>query len=220
VLHDLPFLDSSGDPSNLFSKLHHYAFESLIICLKVVNLCWGRQQNRQGVQARSPSGPSFVEQWNSLLQILERWYKNRPEEFLPTFEREASQGSTSSEGRTFPIITLSNGASTLGNQLHHTAMLILLLNKPRTVRLWSVSSYTSLLWHAERLCGIALNNNRRECWDPCLLASLVLAAGRMTHESQQRALTVGFDRIQKLTGFNLTDILADLYQSWSYSGGI
>lgn len=195
---------------DLFGRISHYAYQAIVLSTEAVNICWGSTEP-QGYCASLPRS-SLVERWNSLLEKLERWYKYRPEEFLPIVEHEANQDSP------FPVIVFTNGASILSNQLHHTAILIMLLHKPRTVRLPGVSPYTSPLWHAERLCGIALTNDRRECWEPCLLASLVVAARRMTHKSQQRALLSGFRRIRDLTGFDVEEPLAAVRECWEPAG--
>ncbi|KAJ5580394.1 hypothetical protein N7450_006695 [Penicillium hetheringtonii] len=72
----------------------------------------------------------------------------------------------------------------------------------------------SPLLHAQRICSIALNNERRECWDPVLLASFLTAARRMTHESQQQEILRGFERIRRVTGWDASDFLHDLQEEW------
>jgi hypothetical protein len=201
--------EKEGD---LFGRISYYAYQAIVLSIEAVNICWGSSEPQRYCTSLPRSSP--VERWNSLLEKLQRWYAYRPEEFLPIVEHEANQDAA------FPVIVFTNGASILGNQLYHTAMLIMLLHKPRTIRLPNVSSYTSPLWNAERLCGIALNNDRRECWEPCLLASSVIAARRMTHKSQQRALLDGFRRIRDRTGFDITESLADLRKCWQPAVGL
>ncbi|PTB68123.1 hypothetical protein BBK36DRAFT_1114509, partial [Trichoderma citrinoviride] len=114
----------------------------------------------------------------------------------------------------FPTLYFTSGAGTFANQLYHTAMMLILAQKPRTLqvdqrRSWSLSR----LWHAQRICGISVNNNRYECWDPCLLASFYLAARHMTHETQQREILIGFNRIGAL-GWRVDGFVERLLQEW------
>ncbi|KAB8221424.1 hypothetical protein BDV33DRAFT_190411 [Aspergillus novoparasiticus] len=82
------------------------------------------------------------------------------------------------------------------------------------------SPVLSPLWHAYRICGIALNNDTREGWDPCLLASLLLAAKHMTHESQQQEILQGFNHIREITGWDTGEYLSHLREEWSFLDGI
>ncbi|GKT84311.1 C6 zinc finger domain-containing protein [Colletotrichum tofieldiae] len=94
-------------------------------------------------------------------------------------------------------------------------MLLLLQNKPRTLQAAAKkSSSLSPLWHAQRVCGIALNNDRRDSWDLCLVASLYLAAQRMTYEPQQRAILECFERVKALTGWNVDGFSAKAREDW------
>ncbi|KAJ5312116.1 hypothetical protein N7508_002946 [Penicillium antarcticum] len=87
--------------------------------------------------------------------------------------------------------------------------------RPRTARITDFhSAAMSPLWHAQRVCSISLHNDRRECWDPCLLASFFVAARRMTHESQQQEVLRGFNRIRTVTGWNTHDSLQGLRAEW------
>lgn len=122
-------------------------------------------------------------------------------------------GSTQS----FPVVLFANGLGVFANQLYHTAMLLLLHSRPRTARIAEYHSATmSPLWHAQRICSIALNNERQECWDPCLLASFLTAARRMTHESQQQEILHGFKCIRRVTGWEVGDLLQGLQTEWGF----
>lgn len=120
----------------------------------------------------------------------------------------------------FPVVLFTNGAAVFANQLYHTAMLLLLQNKPRTLQAAtaagkkSSSSSMSPLWHAQRVCGIALNNDRRDSWDLCLVASLYLAAQRMTYEPQQKAILECFDRIKSMTGWHVDGFSTKVREDW------
>lgn len=152
--------------------------------------------------------------WMQLIEDLEHWYQGRPAGFQAMLELEMDRQESGLD-QTFPIVLFGNGAGVFSNQLYHTAMLLLLNNRPRTARLTDYHSATmSPLWHAQRICSIALNNERSECWDPCLLASFVTAARRMTHEAQQQEILSGLGLIQEITGWNFGNLAGGLQDEW------
>lgn len=118
----------------------------------------------------------------------------------------------------FPLVLFTNGAAILANQLYHVSMLLLLQNRPRTLprdtKQHGRSVLLSPLWHAQRICGISLNNDIRANWDFSLLSSLYLAAQRMTYEPQQHAILRGITRIGNLTGWNIGALSAQLINEW------
>lgn len=191
---------------DIYARVFHYAHLPLLLCARALLWC----------NADSAGRP--VDTWMQLVDELERWYRARPQEFQPTLELELELELDL--GNNFPVILFTNGAGIFGNQLYHTAMLLLLLNRPRTAqaRLADSSfrpSVMSPLWHAQRICGIALHNDRRECWDLSLLASFLVAAKRMTHEAQQQEILHGFARIKALTGWDVGEYLDELRREWS-----
>ncbi|KAJ6129356.1 hypothetical protein N7512_002136 [Penicillium capsulatum] len=139
--------------------------------------------------------------WMHLVEELEKWYRERPRGFQPMMELGINGHST----------------GVFINQLYHTSMLLLLHNRPRTAPITDIQSTTmSPLWHAQRVCSIALNNDSRECWDTCLLASFLMASRRMTHEAQQQEVLRGFHRIQEITGWGANDFLQGLQEEWRF----
>jgi hypothetical protein len=175
----------------------------LFLCLRAMKFCWGDPADRIGLAG------DMVSTWRDIVDQLNAWYSQRPQEFLSMVEIEMADDG-------FPLILFTSGAAVFGNQLYHTAMFLLLRHKPRTVMLPSRhrSSTMSTLWHARRICGIALNNDRRECWDMSLVASLLVAARTMTHEAQHHVLLAGLDKVERLTGWGLSVIRDILQGEW------
>lgn len=190
---------SSSSP--IASKVFHCAQEPLRLCIEAANFCWDENRDRL----------VSIGNWKSIVESLNVWYTNRPIEFQPMVQWDDSRS-------TFPLWFFTTGGGLFANQLYHTAMLLLLQNKPKTVRLpHRQPSLASPLWHAQRTCGIALNNDRRECWDFCLLASLFVAAKTMTHEAQQLDILRGLERIQALTGWSVSYFTTSLRKYWHLS---
>lgn len=152
-----------------------------------------------------------------LVEELEQWYQERPQGFKPMMEIDLEEDQTMDIGKGFPVVLFAHGSGVFSNQLYHTAMLLLLHNRPRTARTTDFHSTSmSPLWHSQRICSISLNNERRECWDPVLLASFLAAARRMTHESQQQEILRGFERIRRVTGWEMGDFLHGLQGEWGF----
>lgn len=190
-----PSLDYIED---IYARLFHFTHLPLLLCAHALLWC----------NADTDSAGTPLDSWMQLVDELERWYRTRPQEFQPMLELDAGN---------FPVVLFTNGAGIFGNQLYHTAMLLLLQHRPRTARLADSRfqpSVMSPLWHAQRICSIALHNDRRECWDLSLLASFLVAAKRMTHESQHQEILHGFARIKALTGWDVGEYLDDLRREW------
>jgi hypothetical protein len=146
--------------------------------------------------------------WKAFSEALQKWYSIRPTDFKPMLEAEDGE-------QLFPLVLFTNGSAILANQLYHTSMLLLLQNRPRTLpKEHGRNIYLSPLWHAQRICGISLNNDTRTSWDFSLLASFYFAAKRMTYEPQQHAILRGLDRIGSLTGWNVLSLSAQLMHEW------
>ncbi|KAL3292769.1 c6 transcription factor [Colletotrichum asianum] len=212
-----PMSQQWNTSSAVAETIFQYTIEPLLLCAKVVNFCSGSfppQTTTPNANGTTPLTP--VHRWTMLSDALGLWYTNRAQEFRPMVEIDGGDETL------FPIILFTNGAAVFANQLYHTAMLLLLQNKPRTLQAavgtkksgGSSSSATSPLWHAQRVCGIALNNDRRDSWDLCLVASLYLAAQRMTYEPQQRAILECFERVKALAGWNVDGFAARVREDW------
>lgn len=194
-----------------------YAFQDinrmLQLCARAANLCSGYPSRPLlGSHGPDAAGLPVAQEWRLIAEELNAWYCSRPEKLQPVVELDHSP--TDAEPL-FPAILFTNGAAILGNQMYHTAMMLLLQHKSRTLMLdrrrlpaWSP------LWHAQRVCGIALSNDRRECWDLLLLASFYLVAKSMTYEPQQRYLLRGFDVVSRLTKWNVDHLKTMLQQEW------
>ncbi|KAK4234063.1 hypothetical protein C8A03DRAFT_18972, partial [Achaetomium macrosporum] len=200
-----PLVDAllQWNPSSWEEDMFYQASKPFLLCARLLSFC---------SMESTPSSPASFIPWRAVAEELNAWYMNRPQEFQPMVELEHD---CNNERRLFPAILFSSGAAIFANQFYHTAMLILLQRKPRTTLLGiRSSSLLSPLWHVQRICGTALNNDRRECWDPCLAASLHLAARGITYEPQQREVLRAFKSIEALTSWDMGYFSTDLHVRW------
>lgn len=189
------------------------ALKPLLLCAEAVNFCSSPSAppSPSSVADRTPR-PSPAHRWRVIAGELGGWYLNRPQEFQPIIELDLD---SEDDEHLFPTVLFTNGAAILANQLYHTAMLLLLQHKPRTIALEPKKSPSlSPLWHAQRICGIALNNDRRECWDICLVSSLYVAAKGMTYEPQQKEVRQRLDTVRALTGWDTEYFACELGNAW------
>ncbi|KAK1574608.1 uncharacterized protein LY79DRAFT_523604 [Colletotrichum navitas] len=201
------------DSSPIAETMFRCTVEPLLLCAQVVNFC--ASASRPHTAVGPGTRPTPVHRWTVLSDALGAWYANRAQEFWPMAEMDGEESL-------FPVILFTNGAAVFANQLYHTAMLLLLRNKPRVLQTAAAAAkkpsaaapLSSPLWHAQRVCGIALNNDRRDSWDLCLVASLYLAAQRMTYEPQQRAVLECFERVGALTGWHVDGFSAKAREDW------
>ncbi|CAI6334423.1 unnamed protein product [Periconia digitata] len=186
-----------------------YAHEAVSLCIDATTF----SRDDDNMWHRQRYGKSRADSWRTIVSRCQDWYKNRPQEFQPIIELYPSDGRLSDDE--FPTLVFSNGAAVLANQLYHTSMLLLLQKKPRFVTHVQPQSATfSSLWQSHRVCGIAVNNDRWDCWDPCLIASFLVAAKTTTHQSQHSVILNSLEKVQEMTGFRIAHHVESLKHEW------
>jgi hypothetical protein len=165
--------------------------------------------------ATPPTMPPQSTRWKALLDNLFAWYTNRPLELKTLIDVEDREAA-------FPTLLFTSGVGIWANTIYHTAMFLLLNQRPRSISLaeWQKSNMAdkgqvSPLWHARRVCGIAVNSNPEltRCWDPCMIASFSIAARRMTHSVQQSGLIACLNRVKSLS-WRVDGIIEGLHEEW------
>lgn len=101
----------------------------------------------QRISASQDAG--YVQRWDELNSIIEQWYESRPSQMRPVFT------SFDKTKDTFPIIVFSNPPAISGNQMFHSASLLMLQAKPKRGK---TRSSKSTFWHARQIVGISASN--------------------------------------------------------------
>ncbi len=107
-------------------------------------------------------------------------------------------------------------------------MFLLLRHQPQTATLSpdrhsgttdEVGVRTSSLWHARRVCGIAVSSDphHTRCWDPSMIAAFALTARLMTHPSQQKELLACLQHV-KASGWRVDGLVRSLREEWGRLG--
>ncbi|CCH44258.1 hypothetical protein BN7_3819 [Wickerhamomyces ciferrii] len=132
----------------------------------------------------------FDEKWRNLWEKTQAWFLNR-NTTSPLIEFK-----TNSSGD-FPVLVYGSGPAALSNQLYHTASIILLQNKPRTLRFQS--SVRPVTYHAKHIVGSTLNNEYLESWNN--INQCLWNAGKIfTHQDEHKTILNLIATIQEKTG--------------------
>ncbi|KEF63232.1 uncharacterized protein A1O9_01209 [Exophiala aquamarina CBS 119918] len=159
---------------------------------------------------------SRLTDWTHLLDQLWKWHSSRPTEVQALIEIDDHEA-------TFPTILFTSSAGIFVNMTYHAAMLLLLdhwpsnnLLVPFSSKAGVVETQVSPLWHARRVCGIALNSDpeHSKCWDPCMIAEFALAARLTPNPNQRNELLVCLDKV-RMAGWRVDGLVRRLREEWS-----
>ncbi|KND89502.1 hypothetical protein TOPH_05789 [Tolypocladium ophioglossoides CBS 100239] len=153
--------------------------------------------------------PVFGTRWIRLWKHISDWLESRPAPLCPVMT------ITSSDSSLFPTIIFSNPAAISGNQLYHTASLLMLQNKPRGVRL--SPEPRSILWPARRVCAISISSDHHGAWINGV-QSLCIAGRCMSHPAEHKAILELLERIETESGWGTRWQAEDLKTFWGNLG--
>ncbi|RBQ96796.1 hypothetical protein VDGD_00765 [Verticillium dahliae] len=156
---------------------------------------------------RSDAG--YRTSWARLWRHVEAWHALRP----PAMHHVLATPSTPSDP--FPTVLYSNAAAVSGNQLHHTAALLMLQNRPPGLRL--APRPRSALWHARRICGISMTNHHHGAWTNSI-QPLWIAGRCMSHPAEHAAILELLGRIERESGWGTKWRADDLKDFWGDLG--
>lgn len=175
-----------------------YANYIVHLCAEAMDLFADSSKGREDLSRR----------WTSLFSLLNDWYHFRPPEMRPVLDLPNLE--TEPE-RPFPVLLFSNPSAISGNQMYHTAALLMLQRIPRGTRL--PPRTRSMLWHARRICAISISNTDHACWTNCI-QPLWLAGRIMSNPSEHRAILKTYELIEKETGWGAKWRADDLRTFW------
>ncbi|KAK9314539.1 fungal-specific transcription factor domain-containing protein [Lipomyces starkeyi] len=189
-------LNAAGELFRVQPSYDMYANYAVFLCSCVTNL----------IASDSPTtGSSFDAEWEMLWNELRIWVEQRPVELKPLLSFDEENNAP------FPTILYGNGPAISGNQLYHTACILLMQNKPRSFKF--PKSKQSMLWHAKQICAISLNNTHHGCWNNAL-QPLWVAGRLMSHHTEHTAILKILEEIEKSTGWAMKWRGEDLKEFW------
>lgn len=191
--------------SGAFDSCANYA---VFLCASVVNVLsdWNPQFAQSDTLADLKT--SYSARWKALFDLLEDWYRSRPEEMRPLMSCPAALDD---QQHPFPIVLYGTAPAINGNQLYHASALLMLQEKPKDIRLGK--GHKSIHWHARQICGIAASNNEHGPWINAL-QPLWIAGKVMSHPTEHQAILDILALIEKETGWATSWRAEDLKEYW------
>ncbi|CAI7580639.1 unnamed protein product [Penicillium bialowiezense] len=159
-----------------------------------------------------------LSEWTFLWSDCQKWYNDRPVNVQQIVDIRGGEADhiDPDHDSSFPILIYTTPMALVANAVYHTISLLLLTHKPRLLKsLPGPRSVTSYIWHAQSIAGIAASNDSPEQWDPVLVASLLVIAKEMTHESQQTVILQCLAKITATTGIKLDREREALQAAWN-----
>jgi hypothetical protein len=202
--------DAFLQKSRLTSDMH--ANWAVYLCAKTCDLVCRRTKHLEQCQIDENDSRPFSEQWERLWDELQYWTARRPLEMLPI----KTTGTIGEQN--FPEIFFAHWAAISGNQLYHTACIMMLEIKPADRIPQPLMPHFSAVWHAKRVCGISITNphsgSRINAIQPLYVAGKILS-----HRSEHLIIARLVKTIEKTTGWGAIWRLKDLERAWGYEPG-
>jgi hypothetical protein len=187
------------------SSFHSWANYAVYLVARVLDLIAPRT-----VDAMDRAESGFRARWLHLWKHVSSWYTLRP----PSLHAILIVPSSETSGP-FPTILFSNPAAISGNQLYHTASILMLQNQPANVKI--IPKPRSILWHARQVCGIGISNDHHGAWTNSV-QPLWIAGKCMSHPDEHKAILDVLDRIERESGWKTKWRAEDLKEFWGDLG--
>lgn len=204
---------SKGDieeDAKLFMSLSNFdgwANYSVYLVSQVLDMLMPHSPTSDRQVARTDQ--QYRERWLQLWKHICEWHDKRPSPLLPVMTIPSAEKSP------FPTIIFSNPAAISGNQLYHTASILMLQNQPTGTRL--TPKPRSILWHARRVCGISISNDHHGAWTNSV-QPLWIAGRCMSNPAEHRAILDLLSKIEKESGWGTQWRAEDLKAYWGDLG--
>jgi hypothetical protein len=172
-------------------------------------LCnFGRWEQRHSGPGVMYTNSQYVAEWLRLFDLIEQWHRERPQEMRAILVISSQQYDPP---RPFPTVLYPNPPAIAGNQLYHTAALLMLKHKPVSLHL--AQKPRSMLWHARQICAISISNGNHACWTNST-QPIWIAGQLMSHSSEHKAILELYERVERETGWSTKWRANDLIEYW------
>lgn len=189
-----------------------YANWAVYLCARVCDLLALRTRHLELGEDNGYAPESFRVHWLFLRDSLRQWYEERPAQMLPVDEIYSTE-----EMHVFPRIFFAHWAAISGNQLYHTAC-ILLDEMPSDTDGSISQGSRSPLWHARRIVGISLTNHHPGCLNNAI-QPLYIAGRLLTDRNEHKTVIELLHHIEACSGWGSRWRIKDLESFWGYRSG-
>nr|POE87938.1 uncharacterized protein CFP56_11167 [Quercus suber] len=187
-----------------------YANRIVYLCGRVVELLCssGRWEERHQRRSNLLDMLDYTQEWSQLFELIEDWHVQRSEDMKPIL---TIASPVEDSAKPFPTILFGNGPATSGNQMYHTAALLMLKHKPTNHQL--ARKPHSMLWHARQICAISISNSHHGCWTNSI-QPIWIAGQLMSSPAEHQAILDIYERIGRETGWATQWRADDLREYW------
>ncbi|KAF8850768.1 hypothetical protein BDZ45DRAFT_602390 [Acephala macrosclerotiorum] len=196
-------------PVRTFAEMNPYelAARSVYIIAKVVNFC-----SKEEIEGRSIEGR--IERADQLRAMLDEWERYITIEFNPLPYRGDSPSAA------FQPVWIHPPAYAVAVQLHYSARLLLLLNKPSKGGFGGFLEQSRMISkYVNSICGIALTLNDHASSVMC--SQCVYIAGMCVQDLRQREAVLGMlDACRQRTGWPIRSLSEELHVFWGSSESV
>ncbi|KAI0469093.1 hypothetical protein F4859DRAFT_148727 [Xylaria cf. heliscus] len=208
-------LGTNDATENKSQEVLDASLRCLELLIDAMSLSFPTSQTNDELTKPTVSHAARLDKWEKLMDRLHAWHTGCPSNLEPLIDLDSPEDA-------FPTVIFTSGAGVSSNTIYHTAMFLLLSNKPQPVSLDGQgrhlemnSARMSPRWHAHRICGIAIHSDpdHSSCWDPVMIAAFSLAARWATDRSQQYDIINCFNRL-KATGWYIDGLIIGLHDKW------
>jgi hypothetical protein len=200
-------LDADGKLYLLQQGFDMWANYVVFLVAQVLDLLAERPETGFGLPSRSDS--KYRARWLGLWKQLCDWHSLRPAPLHSIMTIPSCDSSP------FPTILFSNPAAISGNQLYHTASILMLQNQPSGTKL--SPKPRSILWHARQVCAISISNDHHGAWTNAV-QPLWIAGRCMSHPTEHRVILELLDKIERQSGWGTRWKAEDLKEFWGDLG--
>lgn len=192
------------------SSFDMFANSMVYLTGRVVDLLcnFGRWEQRHSGPGAMYTNNQYVAEWLQLFDLIETWHRNRPQEMKSILVIPSQQYDPP---RPFPTVLYPNPPAIAGNQMYHTAALLMLKHKPASLHL--AQKPRSMLWHARQICAISISNGNHACWTNST-QPIWIAGQLMSHSSEHKAILELYERVERETGWSTKWRANDLIEHW------
>lgn len=182
----------------------------------VAELCFESPAKRLSKSCSKATVPPKVPllDWNSVATELRSWHTSRPLSF-----QEQDQHPSQPHAR-LPRVTFKENVAVAANMMYHVSMLYMHTLAPLSISSGAADEglqpghgNATALWHAQRICGIAVAH-KSQTWDPAMIAAFFAGALRIASSSQQAEVLECFAGLERI-GWKTSGLTRRLQDAWA-----
>ncbi|KAK5064967.1 hypothetical protein LTR84_000802 [Exophiala bonariae] len=187
-----------------------HANYAVYLCAQACDLLARRTRYLELGEDNGCTHDNFRQNWIVLWDRLERWVQKRPPQMLPAAEIDSRQNDNH-----FPSILFAHWAAISGNQLYHTACVLMMEMVPPDINMGQLTGSHTPLWHARCIVGISLTNPHRGCLNNAI-QPLYLAGKLFTHHDEHKVIIDLLNHIEACSGWGSRWRIKSLESFWGY----